>query len=157
MLLLDAVPHSTTPPALPDTETCRGHNGSVSPDMSPYRAGLGHHELVELPSNGLHFIIGPLLALLVVGLLGGLLRWTYGTHKQHVTPYSENDAVSDDLGLLREVAVVAGTESADVLRRRLAADGIRATVRPTGDGAGRRILVFAEDEPDARVVLANPD
>lgn len=113
---------------------------------------------MELPSNGLHFIIGPLLALLVVGLLGGLLRWTYGTHKQHVTPYSEISVAGDgDLGLLREVAVVADTQTADVLRRRLAADGIRATVRPTEDGAGRRILVFAEDESDARVVLAKPD
>ncbi|MGH3906735.1 MAG: hypothetical protein ACRDTE_21530 [Pseudonocardiaceae bacterium] len=119
---------------------------------------MGQDELVELPSNGLHFIIGPLLALLVVGLLGGLLRWTYGTHKQHVTPYSEEDAADDsDLGLLREVAVVAGPEAADVLRRRLAADGIRATVRPTADKTGRRILVFAEDESDARVVLTNPD
>ncbi len=114
---------------------------------------------MELPSNGLHFIVGPLLALLVVGLLGGLLRWTYGTHKQHVTPYAEEDAADaeDNLGLLREVAVVPTTEAADVLRRRLAADGIRATVRPTEDGAGRRILVFTEDESDARVVLAKPD
>lgn len=116
-----------------------------------------HHDSVELPSDGLHFFLGPLLALLVVALLGALLRWTYGTHSQHVAPRSEHDpADSDDLGLLREVAVVPTTEAAEVLRRTLTAGGIRATVRPTADRTGHRLLVFAEDEPDARVVLAEP-
>lgn len=115
-----------------------------------------HDDSVELPSNGLHFFLGPLLALLLVALLGGLLRWTYGTHKQHVTPHTDI-AGAEDLGLLREVAVVPTREAADVLRRLLAADGIRATVRPTPDTTGQRILVFAKDEPDARVLLADPD
>jgi hypothetical protein len=112
---------------------------------------------VELPSNGLHFFLGPLLALLLVALLGGLLRWTYGTHSQHVTPRTDIAGAEEDLGLLREVAVVPTVEAADVLRRLLAADGIRATVRPTPDKTGHRILVFAKDEPDAKVLLANPD
>ncbi len=115
-----------------------------------------HHEWVELPSNGLHFFLGPLLALLLVALLGGLLRWTYGTHSQHVAPHTDH-AEAEDLGLLREVAVVPTVVAAEVLRQRLAADSIRATVRPTPDRTGHRILVFAKDEPDARVVLANPD
>ncbi|HEY2765208.1 MAG TPA: hypothetical protein VGJ13_14555 [Pseudonocardiaceae bacterium] len=119
------------------------------------RHRLAHHDLVELPADGLHFVVGPLLALLLVALLGGMLRWTYGTHTQHVAPPPEHD--DGDLGLLREVAVVPNAEAADVLRRRLAADGIRATVRPTTDRIGRSILVFAEDEVDARVVLANSD
>ena len=114
-----------------------------------------HHESVELPSAGLHFFVGPLLALLLVGLLGGFLRWTYGTHQQHVAPPPETD--DGDLGLLREVAVVADPDTADVLRRRLAAGGIRATVRPTRNHVGRSILVFAKDELDARVVLASSD
>ncbi|MGH4026206.1 MAG: hypothetical protein ACRDRV_16660, partial [Pseudonocardiaceae bacterium] len=101
-----------------------------------------HHDSVELPSNGLHFFLGPLLALLLVALLGGLLRWTYGTHKQHVAPHTDM-AEAEDLGLLREVAVVPTVEAATVLRRLLAADGIRATVRPTRDKTGHRILVFA--------------
>ena len=109
---------------------------------------------MELPLNG-HYFLGPLLGLLLAGLLAGLLRWTYGTHHQHVAPPAESD--DQDLGLLREVAVVAGAEAADVLRRLLAADGIRATVRSTADGVGRRILVFAKDEPAARMVLSRPD
>ncbi|MFN2497408.1 MAG: hypothetical protein ABR608_16140 [Pseudonocardiaceae bacterium] len=106
---------------------------------------------MELP---VHFLVGPLLALLVVGVLGGLLRWTYGTHRQHVAPPA--DGADGDLGLLREVAVVPNTKGADVLRNLLAAEGIRATVQPTADNVGRRILVFAEDEPTARVVLSQP-
>ncbi|MGQ0773444.1 MAG: hypothetical protein ACT4NY_03345 [Pseudonocardiales bacterium] len=112
---------------------------------------------MELSLNGHHFLLGPLLALLVVGLLGGLLRWTYGTHRQHVAPPTEGSADDEgDLGLLREVAVVPSAEAADVLRI-LAADGIRATVRPTTDDVGRRILVFAEDEPAAHALLSRPD
>ncbi|MGH3794919.1 MAG: hypothetical protein ACRDSP_08525 [Pseudonocardiaceae bacterium] len=90
-----------------------------------------------------------------VGVLGGLLRWTYGTHAQHVAPPAEHD--DGDLGLLREVAVVPSAQAAAVLRRRLATDGIRATVRPTADHLGLSILVFAKDEVDARVVLAGSD
>lgn len=105
--------------------------------------------------NGHHFLVGPLLALLLAGVLAGLLRWTYGTHHQHVAPPAESD--DHDLGLLREVAVVPSTQAADVLRRLLAADGIRTTVRPTADAVGRRVLVFAEDERTARMVLFRPD
>ncbi|HEU0087423.1 MAG TPA: hypothetical protein VFQ77_07210 [Pseudonocardiaceae bacterium] len=112
---------------------------------------------MELPSNGLHFVTGPLLALLLVGLLGGLLRWTYGTHRQHVAPPSEGDGTADDLGLLREVAVVPDAAAASVLRRLLAADGIRATVRPTVGASAWRILVFPEDESTARLILTRPD
>ena len=107
-----------------------------------------------MPWNSHHFLVGPLLALLLVGLLAGLLRWTYGTHRQHVAPPTESD--DHDLGLLREVAVVSGAEAAGVLRR-LAADGIRATARPTADGAGHRIVVFAKDEPAAKLVLSRGD
>lgn len=116
---------------------------------------IGHHGAVELPLNGHHFLLGPLLALLLVGLLAGLLRWTYGTHRQHVAPPTEADG--RDFGLLREVAVVPDAEAAAALRGTLAANGIRATLRPTADGAGRSILVFTKDEHDARVVLSRPD
>lgn len=109
---------------------------------------------MELPWNGHYLLLGPLLALLVVGLLAGLLRWTYGTHRQHVAPPAESDG--HDFGLLREVAVVPSAEVADVLRI-LAADGIRATVRPTADDVGRRILVFAEDALEAHAVLSRPE
>lgn len=112
---------------------------------------------MELPLIGHYFLLGPLFALLVVGLLAGLLRWTYGTSRQHVAPPAEGGAPADgDFGLLREVAVVPSAEAADIVRL-LAADGIRATVGPTADKLGRRVLVFVEDEPIAKLVLSQPD
>ena len=109
---------------------------------------------MPLPSDSLHFLYGPLLALLVVAALGALLRWTFGTHREHRAP--ERDP-HGDYGLLTEVAAVPSPAAAAVLRRRLAADGIRATLTPTGDGAGRRIMVFPADEGIARLVLARRD
>ncbi|MGH3915975.1 MAG: hypothetical protein ACRDTC_21590 [Pseudonocardiaceae bacterium] len=112
---------------------------------------------MELPLIGHYFLLGPLVALLVVGLLAGLLRWTYGTSRQHVAPPTEVGAHdSGDFGLLRQVAVVPSAEAAEVLRI-LAADGIRATVGPTADNLSRRVLVFDEDEPIAKLVLSRPD
>lgn len=112
---------------------------------------------MELPFSDHYFLLGPLLALLVVGLLAGLLRWTYGTHHQHVAPSAEGQVDDDeDLGLLREVTVVPSAEAAGVLRV-LAAGGIRGTVRLTRDDVGRRILVFAEDEAAAKMVLSRLD
>jgi hypothetical protein len=110
---------------------------------------------VELPLNSHYLPLEMLLGLLVTGLLAGLLRWTYGTPHQHVAPPAE-DGDDTDLGLLREVAVVPGPEVAEVIRV-LAVDGIRATARPSADATGHRILVFAKDEPTAKLVLSRPD
>lgn len=109
---------------------------------------------VPLPSDSLHYLYGPLLALLVIAALGVLMRWTFGTHREHRAP--ERDP-NGDYGLLTEVAVVPSPDAASVLRRRLAADGIRATLTPTVDGQGRRIMVFPDDERTARLVLARRD
>ncbi len=108
---------------------------------------------MPLPSDSLHPVYGPLLALLLLIVLGGLLRWTYGTQNDHRVPDRDPDG---DYGLLREVAAVPTAETAAVLRRRLADEGIRATVNPAGGNQGYRILVFAQDEIDARLVLARP-
>lgn len=104
--------------------------------------------LVPLPANNLHPVFGPLLALLVLGVLAGLLRWTYGTQADHPAPERDPDG---DYGLLRQIAVAPTAGAAATLRRRLADAGIRATVNPSP--GGHRVLVFARDAADARVVL----
>lgn len=108
---------------------------------------------MPLPADSLHPVYGPLLALLLLFLLCGLLRWTYGTQNDHRAPDRDPDG---DYGLLREVAVVPTAEAAAMLRRRLAEEGIRATVNPAAADQGYRIQVFARDEVDARLVLARP-
>lgn len=131
----------------------------ASPTLCSRRAIAGpdtgrDHDRVQLPSNSLHFFYGPLIALALVLLLGGMLRWTFGTQQQHRMP---DRSGAGGYGLLREVALVPTIEAAEVLRRRLAADGIRASVTATPDGSGRRLMVFAEDEPTARLVLARKE
>ena len=58
----------------------------------------------------------------------------------------------DAFGLLEEVSRVPGAVAAEVLRGRLAAAGIRATL--SRDGPSYRILVLPDDLKAARVVLS---
>jgi hypothetical protein len=87
-----------------------------------------------------------LLAISMVVLLAGLLRWTFGRGPQGAVP-DENG----DLGLLEVVAVVPTREAADVLVAKLAREGVRVTVSRGQDGW--RLLAFPSDADDARVVL----
>lgn len=94
-------------------------------------------------------LVGPVMAMAVLGLLAVMLRWTFGTTRSMSGP---NRSGHGD-GLLTEVGVVPTAESAAVLRRRLAESGVRATVSP-GDTGGYRLLVFSGDEASARTVLS---
>ncbi|CRK59120.1 hypothetical protein [Alloactinosynnema sp. L-07] len=77
-----------------------------------------------------------LVALLVVGLIGGIIRWGLG-------PDSDR---RKDYGLLREVAKVPSSDAARLVEQELQDAGIRATTVPADDGAGFRVLVFPVDE-----------
>lgn len=97
----------------------------------------------------------------LVAVLGGLLmmggmvlalRWTFGTGRDQPGPRipDPDDPTGD--GLLEEVSRVPTETAAQVLRSRLVAAGIRATVgRVEG---GYRLLVFPKDLVDARTVLS---
>ena len=91
------------------------------------------------------------LAIAVVILLAGFLRYTFGEG-------TSKGAMPDplgDLGLLETVATVPTRGAADVLAARLAREKVRATVSRGVEGW--RILVFPDDVADARVVLHTPD
>ena len=98
--------------------------------------------------------------LLLMGVMLLLLRWTFGADKK--VPVARLDDPDDPtgLGLLEEVSRVPGATAAEVLRGRLTAAGIRATVsraRSSEDGgpAGPyRLLVLPDDLKAARAVLA---
>jgi hypothetical protein len=86
--------------------------------------------------------------LVLVGALLLLLRWTWGTGRTMGIP-DPNDPVGD--GLLAEVARAPTEAAAQVLRSRLTAAGIRATI---GRGSGSyRIMVFGDDAGKAKLVL----
>jgi hypothetical protein len=90
-------------------------------------------------------------ALVMVALLALGLGWTWGTGRDHHGPALPDPADVTGDGLLSEVARVPTEAAAQVLRAKLAAAGLRATVG--NDGAGFRLLVFERDEINAKLVL----
>ncbi|MBW0105883.1 hypothetical protein [Pseudonocardia sp. KRD291] len=91
-------------------------------------------------------------AAVVLVVMASLLRWTFGTQNSRRPPVNDPaDPVND--GLLEEVSRVPTEPAAQVLRRRLAEQGIRSTVSRAGDD-GYRLLVFRDEVKDARVVLS---
>jgi hypothetical protein len=86
--------------------------------------------------------------IVLVGVLGFFLRWTFGTGRNLRIP-DPDDPVGD--GLLAEVARTPTEAAAQLLRSRLIAAGIRATIGRE-DGS-YRLMVFREDEGQAKLVL----
>ncbi|RBY96594.1 hypothetical protein DQ237_08175 [Blastococcus sp. TF02-8] len=91
--------------------------------------------------------VGPLVAVVVLGLLVLFTRWAFSTR----APSAPDPA---DDGLLTRVATLGRRESALQLRALLSDAGIRSTVRfPAADRAD--VLVFAEDADRARALAAS--
>lgn len=81
----------------------------------------------------------------VIGLLVLVLRYFAGNDKRPVP-----DLDGTDFGLLSEVALVPTEEAANVLVRKLKANGVRAT---RSRNAPYRVMVFPADVANARLVL----
>ncbi len=98
--------------------------------------------------SGLHFLVGPVIAFAVLGLLALFMRWAFGNGygRRPATP-------PPDEGLLTLVATLSRRESALALRAVLSDAGIRSTVRcPAPHRAD--VLVFPEDAARARSLAA---
>lgn len=93
------------------------------------------------------YLVGPLMAIPVVGVLAAVLRWTLGREQLQPAP-----PLADDFGLLRVAALVDRLEVAQALRKTLRRAGIRSTLS-TGPDGGIKILVFPDDAGLARRVL----
>jgi hypothetical protein len=93
-------------------------------------------------------VLGLVGGLVLMGLLTLGLRWTFGTGKNLRIP-DPNDPVGD--GLLAEVARTPTEAAAQVLRSRLTAAGIRATIGR--EGRSYRLMVFEDDVGQAKLVL----
>jgi hypothetical protein len=95
--------------------------------------------------------------LLLMGVIMLALRWTWGTGPSLPTAQLPDPDDPTGSGLLVEASRVPDPTAAEVLRGRLAAAGIRATVRRDDDPSGARfyrILVFPDDLMSAKVVLS---
>jgi hypothetical protein len=99
--------------------------------------------------GGQAYILGPLVALVVTGVLALILRWAYGSSQ---SPPPPAPATAGDFGLLREVALVESEDGANALRALLSDAGIRST-NARVPGAGTRVLVFAADLDRARFLV----
>jgi hypothetical protein len=97
------------------------------------------------------YSFGPLVAFVAVGVLALLLRWAFG-HGRSLVERRSPPGSAQEYGLLVRVAAPATFVEAEVLRRRLVAAGLRATLAPTTEGPA--VMVFPEDAGAARELLS---
>ncbi len=102
--------------------------------------------------TGLATLLGPLVALTVVGGLAFVLRWAFSRGGSVVAPAGRRGG-EHEYGLLVPVATPRTNAQAQRMRRRLENHGLRATVTETDDGP--RLLVFADDAAVAATVLSD--
>lgn len=100
-----------------------------------------------------HYALGPSVALVVVGVLVLLLRWTF-SHGRSLVERRPQQGASDDYGLLEVVSSPGTFVEAEVQRRTLVDAGIRATLAPTTEGP--RVMVFPNEAGLARQILKGP-
>ena len=103
--------------------------------------------------SSLHYLVGPVIAFVVLALLALFMRWAFGTGSGRTEPPPADD------GLLTRIATLSRREAALALRAVLSDAGIRSTVRvPAAHRA--EVLVFPEDADRARMLatsFAPPD
>jgi hypothetical protein len=98
---------------------------------------------VPIDAGSLHYAVGPVIALLMVGLIALFLRWAFASGSS-AAPRSRDE-------LLTPVATLTRRESALALRAVLSDAGIRSTIRePAAHRAD--VLVFPEDLDRARAL-----
>ncbi len=97
------------------------------------------------------YLFGPLASFGVVGLLVLLLRWAFARGGSLVERRPAPGR-ADDYGLLVPVAAPATYVEAELARLKLADAGLRVNLARTVDGP--RVMVFREDEAQARRLLA---
>lgn len=96
------------------------------------------------------YLFGPVAALLAVGVLSLLLRWTFRRGGSLVERRPLTGA-EKDYGLLVAVASPSTYVEGEMLRRQLTDAGLRATLATTT--VGPRLLVWPQDERAARLLL----
>lgn len=96
------------------------------------------------------YVYGPAMALFALGVLVLVLRWAFGRGNSVVErpPMSGNP---DQYGLLDSIASPGTYIEAEILRQRLEAKGIKATVAMTNDGP--RVMVWPEDRTRAETIV----
>lgn len=100
--------------------------------------------------NAFSFMFGPIMAVLILGVLVLALRWTFSRGKSVVAAPAKKGAPSD-YGMLVPIASPSNYIEGEIMRRSLEVNGLRATLATTVDGP--RIMVWPKDEHTARHIL----
>jgi hypothetical protein len=102
-----------------------------------------------------HYMVGPLAALLALGVLVLICRWVFSTsHRDDRTARRLAAArARGDYGLLVPVATVTAAEDGQSLRARLAEAGVRCTLAPGQQEGIWAVLVFRADAERARSLV----
>ncbi len=103
--------------------------------------------------TSLSFMYGPLIALVVLGVLVLLLRWAFG-HGSSLVARRVRPGDPQEYGLLVRIASPSTVVEAEMIRLRLVDAGLRATLAPTTQGPA--VMVFTEDAQAARELLDEP-
>jgi len=96
------------------------------------------------------FLVGPIIAFGVLGLLVLLLRWTFA-HGNSLVARRAKPGEVEEYGLLVPVATPANYIEAEMVRRRLEDSGVRATLAQTLSGP--RLMVFPKDLQRAQAII----
>lgn len=93
-----------------------------------------------------------IISVVMVGVLTLLVRWAFGGRSRSLVERRAIPGREDEYGLLISIASPGTYIEGEVSRQRLEAAGIRASLVSTAQGP--RLMVFPEDEPAARRLLA---
>jgi hypothetical protein len=104
---------------------------------------------VPVDAGSYHYVVGPVVAAVVVCLLAVVMRWIFGSGRSRGAATGAPVAGPADHGLLRPVAELPDRAAGSALRAVLSDAGIRSTLGVCRDGRVQ-VLVFADDEDRAR-------
>ena len=107
---------------------------------------------MPIEAGSLHYAVGPVIAFVVLVLMGFFMRWAFGSGG---TSRRTRPGAADE-GLLTKVATVSSPRTAQALRAALSDAGIRSTLRIAGAHRAE-VLVFPEDAARARELAVSFD
>lgn len=109
-----------------------------------------------------HYMIGPMSALLALGVIVLLCRWVFSTKTRDqrtarrlaAAQASARSRSRGDYGLLVPVASAASAQEAEQLRAVLREAGLRCTVADGKQPGSSAVLVFRADAERARTLVS---
>lgn len=105
---------------------------------------------MPLDASSYHYVVGPVLAMVVIAVLAVVMRWIFGNGTSRTAATAAaNRGLPVDHGLLRAVAELPDRAAGSALRAVLSDAGIRSTLGVRKDGRVQ-VLVFADDLDAAR-------